>query len=183
MRATKKWIFFAAAALLVAAPVGSFARPDATNQVTMNPSAEQVRHELVTLPFYGVFDNLSFDINGDTVTLQGQVVRPITRADAEARVKRIKGVSKVVNNIQVLPLSSFDNAIRFREYRTIFRTANLYRYSLGVNPGIHIIVNNGRVTLEGVVDSATDKQLAYIAANSVPGVFSVTNNLRVQAGK
>ncbi|MGH9763569.1 MAG: BON domain-containing protein [Blastocatellia bacterium] len=191
MKAAKKWIFSIAAALLIGVPVGVFAgtavsagvTTDATNQLGTNPSSEQVRHELATLPYYGIFDNLGFSIQGDTVILEGQVVKPITRSDAQARVSRVKGVSKVINNIQVLPLSSFDNAIRLREYRTIFRTGSLFRYAEGVNPGIHIIVSNGRVTLEGVVDTAADRQLAYIAANGVPGVFGVTNNLRVEAGK
>jgi hyperosmotically inducible protein len=140
----------------------------------------KIRKELVTIPYYGVFDNLAYKIDGSTVTLYGQVVRPSTRSSAEKRVKKIEGVERVINNIEVLPLSTFDDSIRARAYRSIFRSGSLYRYAMGANPSIHIIVNRGHVTLEGVVSSKLDSQLAYFAANSVPGVFSVKNNLRVQ---
>jgi hyperosmotically inducible protein len=140
---------------------------------------DKVRKELVTLPYFGVFDNLEYKVEGDTVTLYGQVVRPSTRQDAERRVTRIEGIDRVINNIEVLPLSGFDDSIRAREYRTIFRTGGLYRYAMGASPSIHIVVKNGNVTLEGVVSNQMDSQLAYIAARGVPGVFSVTNNLRV----
>ena len=139
---------------------------------------KKVRKELVTLPFYGVFDNLSYKVEGGTVTLYGQVVRPTTRKDAERRVARIEGVERVVNQIEVLPLSSFDDSIRVRTYRTIFRAGGLYRYAMGANPSIHIVVNRGHVTLEGVVANEGDRRLAYAMARGVPGVFSVTNNLR-----
>jgi hyperosmotically inducible protein len=111
--------------------------------------------------------------------LFGQVRNPSTRHDAERRIARIEGVDRVVNNIEVLPVSGFDDSIRVRTYRAVFRSGSLYRYSLGANPSIHIVVKNGRVTLEGVVSSKMDSQLAYMAANGVPGVFSVTNNLRI----
>jgi hyperosmotically inducible periplasmic protein len=153
-------------------------------QRAINPQlAKQVRHELVTLPYYGVFDNLAYSINGSTVTLYGQVVRPTTRSDAEHRVKRLPGVTRVVNNIQVLPLSGFDNRIRAATYRSIAGTGGLYRYLQGANPSLHIVVNNGHVVLEGVVSGSGDRTLAYMAANRVPGVFSVTNNLRVEGGE
>jgi hyperosmotically inducible protein len=140
--------------------------------------ANKVRHELVTLPYYGVFDNLAYKVDGSVVTLFGQVVRPSTRSDAQARVARIAGVSKVVNRIEVLPLSSADNSIRQRTYRAIARTAGLNRYLMGANPSIHIVVGRGHVTLEGVVANDADRQLAFMAANGVSGVFSVKNNLR-----
>lgn len=143
-------------------------------------TANKVRKELVTLPYYGVFDNLAYKIEGSTVTLYGQVVDAVTRKDAENRVKRIEGVERVVNNIQVLPVSGFDNTIRVRTYRAVARQGGLYRYFMGANPSIHIIVNRGRVTLEGVVSNRMDSQLAYMAARQVPGVFEVTNNLRVE---
>ena len=143
-------------------------------------TANKVRKELVTLPYYGVFDNLAYKIEGGTVTLYGQVVDAVTRKDAENRVKRIEGVDRVINNIQVLPLSGMDNSIRVRTYRTIARTGSLYRYFMGTNPSIHIIVSRGRVALEGVVSNRMDSQLAYMAARQVPGVFEVTNNLRVE---
>jgi len=142
--------------------------------------AEKVRKELVTLPYYGVFDNLAFKVQGDTVYLYGQVVRPSSKHDAEKRVAKIEGIEHVVNNIEVLPLSPFDQGLRARVYRAVFRTGSLYRYAMGANPSIHIIVNRGHVTLEGVVANKGDSNLAYIAANGVPGVFSVTNNLRAE---
>ena len=144
-------------------------------QGTMN----KVRKQLVTLPYYGVFDNLEYKVEGNTVTLYGQVRNPTTRKDAERRVSRIEGVDHVINNIEVLPLSSFDDSIRARTYRAVFRSGSLYRYAMGANPSIHIIVRNGRVKLEGVVSSQMDSQLAYMAARGVPGVFEVTNNLHV----
>lgn len=146
-------------------------------------TTNKVRKELVTLPYYGVFDNLEYKIDGNTVTLYGQVRSPSTRKDAERRVNKIEGIDRVVNNIEVLPLSGFDNSIRAREYRAIFRSGGLYRYAMGANPSIHIVVRNGHVTLEGVVANRMDSQLAYMAANGVSGVFSVTNNLRVEGGK
>lgn len=146
-----------------------------------NPQLERrVRHELVTLPYYGVFDNLAYQVNGGTVTLYGEVVRSSTRSDAAGRVKRLSGVTHVVNNIKVLPLSSFDDRIRRATYRSIANMGGLYRYLQGANPSLHIVVNNGHVTLEGVVSGSGDKNLAYMAANRVSGVFSVKNNLRVE---
>ena len=142
--------------------------------------SRRVRRELVTLPYYGVFDNLAYSINGGNVTLYGQVVRPSTRSDAERRVKKINGVTRVVNNIKVLPLSRFDDQIRVATYRSIANMGGLHRYLRGTNPSIHIVVDRGHVTLEGVVSGSGDRTLAYHAANRVPGVFSVRNNLRVE---
>lgn len=135
--------------------------------------------ELVKLPYYGVFDNLEYKVDGNTVTLFGQVRNPTTRRDAERRVARIEGVDNVVNKIEVLPVSGFDDSIRSRTYRAVFRSGSLYRYAMGTNPSVHIVVKNGHVTLEGVVGSQMDSQLAYMAARGVSGVFSVTNNLQV----
>src|SRR5215212_4705562 len=150
-------------------------------QGAANPQlSKRVRHELVMLPYYGVFDNLAYSINGGNVTLYGQVVRPSTRSDAERRVKRLSGVTRVVNNIKVLPLSRFDDDIRVATYRSIARMGGLYRYLQGANPSLHIVVDRGHVTLEGVVSGSGDRTLAYHAANRVPGVFSVKNNLRVE---
>ena len=145
--------------------------------------AKRVRHELVTLPYYGVFDNLAYSINGGNVTLYGQVVRPTTRSDAERRVRRIAGVRSVVNNIKVLPLSRFDDQIRVATYRSIANMGGLHRYLRGTNPSIHIVVDHGNVTLEGVVSGDGDRTLAYHAANRVPGVFSVRNNLQVEGAE
>jgi len=140
---------------------------------------ESIRKQLARLPYYGVFDNLAFELNGNTVVLYGQVVRPTTKREAERRVAKMEGVERVINKIEVLPPSSFDDSIRRRVYNAVFRTGGLYRYAMGANPSIHIVVNRGRVSLEGVVSNQMDSQLAYMAANGVPGVFSVTNNLRV----
>ena len=155
----------------------------ASAQETNPQLAKKVRHELVTLPYYGVFDNLAYSINGGTVTLYGQVVRPTTKSDAGHRVKRIAGVTRVVNNIEVLPLSPFDDRIRAATYRSIARMGGLYRYLQGANPSLHIVVARGHVTLEGVVSQSGDRNLAYMAANQVPGVFSVQNNLRIEGGE
>lgn len=144
---------------------------------------KSVRKQLVTLPYYGVFDNLAFKVDGATVTLLGQALRPTTRSDAENRVKRISGVERVINNIEVLPLSGFDDRIRAQAYRAIFNSGGLYRYALGANPSLHIVVNRGHITLEGVVGNKFDKTLAYHAARGIPGVFSVTNNLRAERGE
>lgn len=140
---------------------------------------KQVHHALAMVPWYGVFDDLAYSVNGTQVTLTGQVVNPATKSDAVASVKHIEGVSAVVDNITVLPLSSMDNRIRRAEYRAIFSEASMYRYAMGANPSIHIIVANGHVTLVGYVDNESDMRIAAIRANSVPGVFSVTNDLKV----
>src|SRR3954468_11993616 len=140
----------------------------------------EVRHELVMLPYYGVFDNLAYRVDGSTVTLLGQVTRPTLKSDAENVVKGIEGVTNVNNQIQVLPLSSMDDRIRIAEYRSIFGQPGLDRYAMQAVPPIHIIVDNGKVTLEGVVANQGDKDRAGIQANTVSGVFGVTNNLRVE---
>lgn len=139
----------------------------------------EVHHELVMLPYYGVFDNLAFKVEGATVTLLGQVTRPTLKSDAGNVVKNIEGVEKVINNIEVLPLSPNDDRIRMAEYRAIYGRPGLDQYALRAVPTIHIIVKNGHVTLVGAVMNQGDKDRAGIAANSVPGVFSVTNNLVV----
>jgi hyperosmotically inducible protein len=141
----------------------------------------QVHHNLSMLPWYGVFDNLGYQVNGTEVTLSGQVIseHAITKDDAGKAVRSIPGVTKVTNNIEVLPPSRFDDQIRRAEFRTIFSQPDLGGYSLGALPQVRIIVKNGHVSLEGVVMNQMDKNIAGIVANSVPGVFSVENNLRV----
>ncbi len=142
----------------------------------------EVRHQLLMLPYYGVFDDLSFRVDPDgTVTLMGAVTRPTLKSDAENVVKHIEGVTKVVNQIEVLPLSPEDDRIRMAEYRAIYGEPTLAtRYGYRAIPPIHIIVKNGHVTLDGVVANQADKDLINVRANSVPGVFSVTNNLTVE---
>jgi hyperosmotically inducible periplasmic protein len=143
--------------------------------------AQEVRHELVMLPYYSVFDNLEYGIEGtDTVVLSGQVIRPTLKSGAENVVKRIEGVGKVINNIEVLPVSPHDDDIRRAAYRAIFSKPGLDRYSLQAVPPIHIIVKNGHITLVGIVATEADRNLAEIAAKGVPGAFSVTNKLRVE---
>jgi hyperosmotically inducible protein len=145
-----------------------------------NRVMREVRHELVMLPYYGVFDNLAYSVNGAEVTLLGQVTRPTLKSDAENVVKRIEGVTRVENKIQVLPLSPIDSQIRRATFRSIYGEPGLStKYAYQAIPPIHIIVDNGKVTLEGVVDSEADKNLAGLRANQVSGVFSVTNNLVV----
>lgn len=151
--------------------------------VTEDRIIKEVRHELLLLPYYSVFDFLSFRVDADTVTLQGQVARPTLKSDAEAAVKGIEGVSKVVNNIEVLPLSPMDDQLRRAVFRAIYGDPSLSRYAWSALPSIHIIVKNGNVTLEGVVDNEADKNLANLRASSVPNVFSVKNNLAVAKEK
>jgi hyperosmotically inducible protein len=152
--------------------------PKAQDRIT-----REVRHELVMLPYYGVFDNLVYRVDGGTVTLMGQVTRPTLKSDADTVVKGIEGVERVDNQIQVLPLSPNDDRLRLAEYRAIYGHPGLDRYAMQSVPPIHIIVDNGKVTLEGVVSTQGDKDLGGIRANTVSGVFSVTNNLRVENDK
>ena len=142
---------------------------------------QEVRHQLVTLPYFGVFDDLGFTVNGGTVTLLGQVTRPVLKDDAASAVKRVEGVTNVVNNVEVLPLSPNDDRIRRDVYRAIYGDPTLStRYGFQALPSIHIIVKNGNVRLEGVVANEMDGNLAKIRANGVPGVFSVQNDLRIE---
>ena len=152
----------------------------ASGDTAQNRLTKEVRHELVMLPYYGVFDNLAYKVEGGKVTLFGQVTRPTLKSDAEGVVKRIEGVESVDNRIQVLPLSPNDDRIRLAVYRAIYSRPGLDRYGLMAVPSIHILVANGNVTLEGVVANQGDKNLANISANGVSGVFSVVNNLSVE---
>ncbi|MFN0123182.1 MAG: BON domain-containing protein [Blastocatellia bacterium] len=151
-------------------------------QTTREFLTKEVRHQLVMMPYYSLFDWLEFEIQDeDTVILRGQTVRPTIKSEAEARVRDIEGVEKVINEIEVLPLSPNDDRIRRAVYRAIFNyNSPLFRYATQVVPPIHIIVKNGRVTLKGVVVNEGDKNLAYIKANGVSGVFEVKNELRVE---
>jgi hyperosmotically inducible protein len=168
--------------LLASTLAAAFAQQPAVQPGTAGQDriAREVRHELVMLPYYGVFDNLAYRVDGHTVTLLGQVSRPTLKSDAGNVVKRIEGVEKVDNQIQVLPVSPMDDRLRLAEYRAIYGHPGLDRYALQAVPPIHIIVNNGKVTLEGVVANQADKDLATVRANTVSGVFSVVNNLRVE---
>ncbi len=143
--------------------------------------SRQVMHELLMNPYYDVFDNVAYSVNGDNVTLTGQVTRPVVKSDAEAAVRRIEGVESVTNNIKVLPPSSMDDRIRRQVYYTVYGFDGLSKYSWGTNPSIHFIVDGGHLTLVGVVSNETDKNMAGLRANMVPGVFSVTNDLKVES--
>jgi hyperosmotically inducible protein len=141
----------------------------------------EVGHQLVQIPWLSVFDNLQYSVRGSEVTLAGQVWQPVTKDDAEKAVKGIEGVTKVINNIEVLPLSPLDDQIRRAEYRAIYGFPGLERYAMGVLPSIHIIVKNGHVTLVGTVDNEMDKNVVEIRAKSVPNVFSVDDQLQVRS--
>lgn len=153
-----------------------------TTRVKMDIST-RIRQEIATLPETGIWDWVEAELRPDgTVVLSGEVMLPSSKTDAEYRIRRIEEVSNVVNEINVLPLSGMDNSIRSSVYRSLFnRNSSLLRYALGANPAIHIIVENGRVTLKGVVSNAMDKQLASIAANQVWGILSVDNQLRLES--
>ena len=172
--------------LVLAMWLGSVSSAVAAPQKQTEPKAQQnlikeVRHQLVLLPYYSVFDNLVFQVQGSKVILMGQVVRPTLKSDAEAAVKSIEGVTGIENNIEVLPTSPMDDQIRRAVYRAIYGEPALSRYALSAVPSIHIVVKNGNVALEGVADNETDKNLAGLRANGVPNVFSVKNNLVVSS--
>ena len=147
----------------------------------MSRIEREVRREIVTLPFYSLFDHFAFRVDGERVTLMGKVSRPTLKSDAENVVKKIEGVEKVNNEIEVLPLSSNDDRLRLALYQAIYGHSVLQTLAIRAVPPIHIIVENGNVTLEGVVANEMQKNIANVQANGVSGVFSVTNNLRVES--
>jgi hyperosmotically inducible protein len=167
-------------AISLIAATASLALADHKDAKGYERFVREIRHELVMLPYYGVFDNLAYKVDGYNVTLMGQVTRPTLKSAAENVVKNIEGVQNLVNNIEVLPLSPNDDRLRLALYRSIYSHNTLNRYALNAVPPIHIIVKNGQVTLEGVVANEMDKNVANLQANQVSGVFSVTNNLRVE---
>jgi hyperosmotically inducible protein len=166
-------------AALVAAQLG-FA-DNHKSDAGMSRIERQVRREIVTLPFYSLFDHFAFRVDGETVTLMGKVSRPTLKSDAENVVKKIEGVEKVNNEIEVLPLSPNDDRLRVALYQAIYGHSALQTLAVRAVPPIHIILENGNVTLEGVVASDMQKTIANAQANSVSGVFSVANNLRVES--
>lgn len=170
--------------LVVALLTPGFAQDrDQVSSRSQDRITREVRHELLMLPWFGVFDNIAFKVEGGTVTLLGQVVRPSLKSDAENSIKHIEGVEKVDNKIEVLPPSPMDDQLRLALYRAIYGYPSLEKYALGVQKPIRIIVKSGHVTLEGVVDNDADKNVAGLRANGVPNVFSVTNNLQVVPSK
>jgi hyperosmotically inducible protein len=189
MRLLKLTLGFAAVVTCLVWQIPAFGQ-GATADRSQLPQAAQmritkeVRHELVLLPYYGVFDNLAYKVSPDgTVTLLGQVSQPVLKSDAENAVKKIEGVEHVDNQIEVLPTSMMDDGTRRAVYRAIYGNEVLSQYAMRAVPPIHIIVKNGNVTLEGVVARQMDKQIAEIQAKSVPNVFSVTDNLQVEETK
>jgi hyperosmotically inducible protein len=175
------FVLAVATLMLMVAGAKAAAPPDRADDRADDQAAlsKKVGHELAMLPRYGVFDNLQYSIEGSEVILSGQVVEPVTKLDAETALKGLPGVTHIVNDITVLPLSQFDNQIRRAEFRAIFSAPTLSRYSMGTIPTIHIIVGNGHVTLDGLVSNDMDRNIATMRAQSVPGVFSVTNNLQI----
>lgn len=166
---------------VLAVTVASFpllAMPDEARELSR--VERQIRRELVTLPFYSVFDDLSFKVDGKKVTLMGTVTRPTLKTGAEKTLKDIEGVGEIDNQIEVLPVSSNDDQIRIATYRAIYGQAAMQRYQLQAVPPIHIIVKNGDIRLEGVVATEGEKNIAGIQAKGVHGAFSVANNLRVE---
>jgi hyperosmotically inducible protein len=154
--------------------------PYVAGQANETALIKEVRHNLLMLPYYGVFDDLGFNVDGGTVTLTGQVNDPTLKNDAGNAVKKIKDVTNVVNNIEVLPLSPADNSVRLAAYRAIYNDPTLsVRYAYRATPPIHIIVKNGNIRLEGVVSSQMDKDLINVRVHSVPGAFSIQNDLQV----
>jgi len=169
----------AAVAMLLVTSLSLSARQTQPSDRAVERIQKEVRHELLMLPYLGVFDNLAYKVDGYNVTLLGQVTRPTLKSDAENVVKKIEGVEKVDNQIEVLPPSPMDDQLRRRLYRAIYGFPSLQRYSMGVQQPIRIIVKGGNVSLEGVVDNEADKNTAGIRAKTVSGVFGVTNNLQV----
>ena len=167
------------AAMVAVCTVAAGQAQQEPSQKAVERIQREVRHELVMLPYLDVFDNLAYKVDGYNVTLFGQVTRPTMKSDAENVVKKIEGVEKVDNQIEVLPPSPMDDRLRLRLYRAIYGYPPLQKYALGVIKPIRIIVKGGHATLEGVVDNAADKNVAGLRANGVSGVFSVTNNLAV----
>jgi hyperosmotically inducible periplasmic protein len=173
LRCKSKFVVVGATLALAASAIA------AENNQAPDRLSREVRHELVMLPYYGVFDNLAYRVDNGTVTLFGEVTQPTVKSDAEKAVKGIEGVTRVVNNIEVLPLSPMDDQIRRAVFREIYSANGLDKYGFQAVPSIHIIVKNGHVVLEGVVANAGDRDIAGIRAKTVPNVFSVDNKLRL----
>lgn len=181
MKFIRTFFILAAAVLGFSAADAQAQRYVGSNGVPLQGIERKVFREIIRLPYYGVFDNIAFKVENDTVTLYGKVINATNRKSAERVVERIEGVSNVINNIEILPLSSFDNDIRRQVVNQFLqRGGSLYRYVQGVNPSMRIIVDRGHVSLEGFVANRSDANLARILAN-VPGAFSVTNNLIVES--
>lgn len=191
MRRTLGSVLFSAMLLLPVVSLAQSGAAQSKHKDTFVPGTgdeaklvQEVRHQLVMLPYYTVFDDLGFRVEGTSVTLVGSVTNPTLKSDAGNVVKRVEGVTNVQNDIEVLPLSPMDGQIRRAMARAIYGSPEIGdRYGYQALPSIHIIVKNGNVTLEGLVNSTFDKTLINTKANTVPNVFHVTNNLQVANGK
>jgi|SRR5579864_3461953 len=180
MKGLRSLILISSAALLLASANLASAQNSAVVPVVTQSKAErQIQHNLMLLPYFTPFDDVKFQLNGDTVTLTGAVLTEQRKKDAEWAVKRVESVARVNDQIEVLPASFFDDQLRVRLARAIYGYGPLERYDLGTVAPIRIIVKNGRATLEGVVDTQMDKTLVNMRANQVPGLFSVKNDLLV----
>lgn len=169
----------ASAVMILLASIAALGQSAEPSQKGQERIQKEVRHQILLLPYLSVFDNIEYQVNGYDVTLLGQVTQPVVKSDAGRAVKSIEGVEKVANQIEVLPPSPLDDRLRVALFRSIYGFPSLQRYALPVIKPIRIIVKNGHVTLEGVVDSEADKNTAGIRANTVPNIFEVKNNLRV----
>lgn len=184
-RSSSRGFLAVAAVLAMAFASGAAAFAASNNQPPKQATrsevnlSNEIRHQLVMLPYLTLFDHLEYKVNGGAVTLMGYAVNPTLKSDAGSVVKHIEGVTQVNNEIKVLPPSSMDNQIRRAEYRAIYGFAGLWKYAMGALPPVHIVVDSGHVSLYGVVDSESDKNLIGLRAKTVPNVFSVTNNLTV----
>ena len=182
----KRFAPFLVLGLIVAVPFAHAQRRPAAKPTAGTPKPEEpqlsreIRHQLFVLPYYSVFDYIGFTLDGDKVTLTGYVLRPALRANAEAAVKSLEGVSAVKNLIEVLPKSSTDDDSRRAVYRAIFEDSTLQRYAVSEVPVIHIILRNGEVTLEGAVSTEGEKNLATTRASSVSGISGVKNNIAIR---
>jgi hyperosmotically inducible protein len=189
MKNTFKTLAFGALIPFILVPMNSLAEDKHDDPYVQGPDGEnalvrEVRHNLVRLPYYGVFDDIGFKVDGATVTLVGQVRQPVLKTDAGKAVSRVEGVTNVVNNIEVLPLSPEDDRVRREVYRAVFGAADIGdRYGFSAVPSIHIIVKNGNVRLEGVVANEFDRNIINIKANGAPGAHSVENDLQIEAKK
>jgi osmotically-inducible protein OsmY len=161
--------------------VADYGKQPQSSEAVENHIAREVRHQLLMLPYYSLFDDLEYTVQGRTVTLSGSLTseHAATKAQAENAVKRIEGVDKVVDNLKILPPAPLDDRARVQVYRHLAGTASLSRYFWEAAPSIHIVVDNQRVTLKGFVNSEADKNVATMAANQAPGIFQVNNELRV----
>ncbi len=178
MKKLSKFIVFTIAIMAV-----SFMSVNAqsfSNDASATAIGQEVHKRILRLPRYELYDHIGFEVNGDTVTLNGKVRNAINKNDAEGSVKRISGVNRVINNIEVLPLSGFDDQIRRNLTQRLANTAGLSGYLWPVNPPVRLVVDRGHITLEGKVRSRGDYNMMNIAANTVPGSFTVTNNLVIE---